>query len=364
MILSDLISHIEEVAPLSLQESYDNAGLITGYPDMEINSALLSLDVTEEVIKEAIEKGCNLIISHHPLIFSGIRRLTGSTHIQRSIIKAIKSDIAIYAAHTNLDKVLGGVNSKIATKLQLQNTRILVPEKNHLFKLVTFVPKDHIENVRKAVFKAGAGKIGNYDSCSYNLEGLGSFRAGDNTNPFVGTRGKIHFEEEIRFETILQEHLKNKIVGALIKSHPYEEVAYDLYPLDNDDPITGSGMIGELESPLDETDFIKHTKEALQCKSIQYTSLLGKKVHRVAFCGGSGSQFLSNAIGAKADVYISADFKYHQFFDADKKILIIQAGHYEMEQFTKEIFYELLTKKITNFAIHFSKINTNPINYL
>ncbi|MDP3180285.1 MAG: Nif3-like dinuclear metal center hexameric protein, partial [Bacteroidota bacterium] len=276
---------------------------------------------------------------------------------------AIKNDIAIYAAHTNLDSVFGGVNTKICEKLELKNCRILSPTPHFLKKLVTFVPNADAEKVRAAIFEAGAGHIGNYDSCSFNQGGQGSFRGNDQTNPYVGEKNQLHFEAETRIETIFPRHLQSKIIHALLKAHPYEEVAYDIYPLDNENNQSGIGMIGELETPMAEMDFLKKLKETFQCKVIRHTQLLGHDIRKVAVCGGSGSTYLDKALAQKADIYISGDFKYHQFFDAEQQIIIADIGHYESEQFTKEVFYELLTKKFPKFAVHLSDLCTNPINY-
>ena len=364
MKLKEITSYIESVAPLAYQEDYDNAGLIVGNPDQDIKGILITVDVIEDVVDEAIKKGLNLILAHHPIVFAGLKKLTGKNYIERVIIKAIKNDIAIYASHTNLDSVWGGVNTKIADKLNLKNQKILVPVSNQLMKLVYSVPTEQADKTRKAVFDAGAGHIGNYDMCSYNTDGKGSFRAGENTNPFVGNQGEIHYENEVRIETIFPKYLKNKIVNALIKSHPYEEVAYDLYPLENEFNRVGLGVIGELENEVDEMNFLKQLKEIFSADCVRYTELLNKPIKKVAVCGGSGSFLLKNAIKEKADIFVSGDFKYHQFFDADGKILIADIGHFETEQITKELFYELLIKKFPKFAVRLTKINSNPINYL
>ena len=364
MKLKEIVSYIESIAPLAYQEDYDNAGLIVGNPDMELSGALLTVDVTEEIIDEAIKKNLNLILTHHPIAFSGLKKITGKNFTERIVIKAIKNDIAIYAAHTNLDSIWGGVSSKIAEKLKLRNQKILAPVSDHLMKLVYFVPTKQADETREAVFEAGAGHIGNYDMCSYNTEGKGSFRAGEETNPFVGNKGKVHFEQEVRVETIFPKHLKNKIISALIKSHPYEEVAYDLYPLENDFKRVGFGIVGNLTQEIDELEFLKRLKEIFSAKCIRYTKLLNKPINRIAVCGGSGSFLLKDAIRENADVFVSGDFKYHQFFDADGQILIADVGHFETEQITKELFYELLMKKFPKFALHLTEINSNPINYL
>ena len=364
MQIKHITQYIESIAPLSFQESYDNSGLIIGHPEDEISGILITLDITEAIVDEAISKNLNLIVAHHPIIFGGLKKLNGKNYIERCVAKAIKNDIAIYAAHTNLDGVFGGVNSKICEKLQLQNCRMLIPIPNFLKKLVTFVPVNDAEKVRQALFEAGAGNIGNYDSCSFNQSGLGSFKGNDKTNPYAGEKNQLHFEEETRIETIFPKHIQNKVIKALLESHPYEEVAYDIYPLDNDFTEGGTGMIGELAEPVDELDFLQNLKEIFNCRVIKHTQLLGKPIKKVAVCGGSGSSFLDKAIAQNADIYISGDFKYHQFFDAEQQIIIADIGHYESEQFTKEVFYELLTKKFPKFAVHLSEISTNPVNYL
>ena len=364
MKINDITNYLESIAPLSLQELYDNAELITGKKNTEITGILVTLDTIPEVIDEAIEMNANLIISHHPIIFKGIKKINGNNYIEQTIIKAIKNDIAIYAVHTNLDNISEGVNSILCNKLGLINCKPLLPKENHLRKLVTFVPQNHIEKVREAIFVAGAGQIGNYDNCSFNAEGIGTFRAGKNTNPFVGEKNKLHKEPEIRFETVFPYYLERRIINVLIQTHPYEEVAYDIYTLNNKFEKTGAGMIGELENEISEIDFLKKIKTTLNTGTIRHTKFLKKPIKKIALCGGSGSFLLKNAIQQKADIYISADFKYHEFFDADNKILIADAGHFETEQFTKELIFDILTKKFNNFACFLSKVNTNPINYL
>ena len=364
MNVKSICELIEEVAPLSLQESYDNAGLLVGDSQMEINSVLICIDVVEEVIDEAIRKNCNLIVSHHPLIFSGLKRLTSQNEVQRCVAKAIKNDIAIYAAHTNLDNVLKGVSGKMAEKIGLLNVRILQPKQNGLLKLITYVPRLHSYGVRQALFEAGAGQIGNYDSCSFNADGTGTFKANEKAQPFVGKIDELHSEPETRIEVILPDYLKNQVLEALLKRHPYEEPAYDFIPLRNAWNQVGAGVLGELEEPEDELGFLNRIKEIFHNPTIKYTNLLGKKIKRVALCGGSGSSFLPDALKAKADIYISGDFKYHEFFDAQRRILIADIGHFESEQFTKDIFFDIITKKMPTFAVQISDIKTNPINYL
>ncbi len=361
--LKEITSFLESFAPLGLQESYDNSGLITGDINSEITTILLTLDVTEKVIEEAIQKNAQLIVSHHPIIFSGLKKLTGRNYVERTIIKAIKNDIAIYAAHTNLDSVEGGVNGKICNKIGLKNCKILQPSGGQLKKLVTFIPVKSADEVRAAVFNAGAGNIGNYDSCGFVAEGMGSFRGNENSNPFVGKKGEIHNEKEVRFETIFPGYLQGKVIEALLKFHPYEEVAYDIYPLDNKFDKTGMGMVGILPEPITETQFLTQLKHKFNTGLIKHTALTGKSVRKIAVCGGSGAFLLNAAIAAGADFFVSGDFKYHQFFDAENKIVIADIGHFESEQYTKELFYELLTEKFPTFAIHLSEVGTNPVFY-
>lgn len=361
MKIKEIISKFEEFAPLAIQEDYDNSGLNVGNPENEITGVLLSLDVTEEVIDEAINLKCNLIVAHHPLIFSKLKKITGSNYIERTIIKAIKNDISIYCAHTNLDQVNKGVSAKICEKIGLTNFKILSPKKEILQKLVVFVPSSHAELVRNAIFNAGAGNIGNYDCCSYNIDGQGSFRAGENTEPYVGKKGEMHFENEVRIETIFPVFLKNNIVNALLKVHPYEEVAYDIYKLENEWTNIGLGIIGELKKEMNEEDFLNLLKEKFDCKAIKHSELFGKPIKKVAVCGGSGAFLINSAKAAGADVYVSGDIKYHDYFLTEKKLIIADIGHFESEQFTKEIFYDIIIKNNPTFAVRFSEKNVNPI---
>ena len=364
MKLRELTAFLETIAPLAYQEDYDNSGLIVGDLDNEVNGALISLDCTEEVVDEAIANGFNLVISHHPIVFKGLKRFNGGNYVERVVMKAIKHDIALYAIHTNFDNVLVGVNKKICDKLGVKDPRILKPKESALKKLVTFCPDADAEKVRRALFEAGAGWIGNYSECSYNTEGFGTFKAGEGTDPHVGEIGKRHHEAEVRIETIYPANIERRLIAALFEAHPYEEVSFDLYPVSNPYPQVGSGMIGNLENDQDESSFLKQVKEQLNAKVIRHTSLRGKKIRRVAVCGGSGSFLLGNAIKAGADIFITADFKYHEFFDAEGKLIIADVGHFESEQFTQELLLELITEKFRNFALRLTVQNTNPINYL
>ncbi|MDP4210744.1 MAG: Nif3-like dinuclear metal center hexameric protein [Bacteroidota bacterium] len=362
-IVNDVTRCLESFAPTSYQESYDNSGLQIGDPLREVTGVLLAVDITEEVIDEAITLGVNLVISHHPLIFGGLKRIIGGNYIERVVAKAIKHDIAIYACHTNIDNVSAGVSFRMAEKLGLLGVKVLKPIGGVLSKLVTFVPHSHAEKVRAAIFEAGAGSIGLYDSCSFNLSGEGTFRASEQANPFVGEKGVLHTEPETRIETIFPKYLESAVISAMINAHPYEEVAYDIYPLANELASVGAGAVGNLGAPMNGTEFLGLVKSAFRMPVVRHTRLLDRKISRVALCGGSGSSLLNDARRAGADVFVSADFKYHQFFDTDNQILIADIGHFESEQFTLEIFYEILIKNFSNFAIRFTKVKTNPINY-
>ncbi len=363
MKLNELISPLEKLAPPFLQEPYDNSGLLIGNPEMEIDKALICLDVTEDILDEAIAENCQIIISHHPIIFKGLKRITGKNMVERIVAKAIKNDMAIYAIHTNLDNVKNGVNSILCEKLGVLNPQILSPKEGVLRKLVTFCPKENAAKVRDAIFDAGAGHIGDYDKCSFNSGGSGSFRALEGTNPYVGEKGKLHFEEEARIESIYPVYLENEILKALKAAHPYEEVAFDVYPLLNVHENVGAGMIGELETGMDEMAFLQKLKDVAGSACIRHSGLLGKKIKKVAVCGGSGSFLIQDAIRANADIFVSGDIKYHDFFEADNKIVIADMGHYESEQFSKELIYSVLIKKFPTFATLISRGNTNSVNY-
>lgn len=362
--IGEVIRCIEDFAPLRYQESYDNAGLIVGDAARPVQGVLICLDSTEAVLEEAMRQGCNLIIAHHPIVFSGLKRFTGASYVERVIMGAIRNDIAIYAAHTNLDNVLAGVNARIAARIGLSNTRILVPRRGVLRKLVTFAPLADAERVRQAMFAAGAGHISRYDACSFNLDGTGTFRGGEGSNPFVGVSGEMTRVEETRIELIYPIHQEASVLQALFKAHPYEEVAYDIYNLENQHNEVGSGLIGDLPEALDAQTFLLELKRSMRAELVRHTRLLNRKVQKIAICGGSGSFLLQDARRQKADVLVTADFKYHQFFDAEDDIIIADIGHYESEQFTGELFRDLITKNFTTFAVRLTEVRTNPVHYL
>ncbi|WP_346318996.1 Nif3-like dinuclear metal center hexameric protein [Chitinophaga sp. YIM B06452] len=364
MTIRDIIQVIETFAPLSYQEHYDNAGLIFGRPEWEVKGALLTLDATEAVLDEALEKGCNLVIAHHPIVFGGLKKITGRNYVERVAIKAIKHDIAVYAAHTNLDNVRAGVSAMMAERLGLTGTKVLDPKRELLRKLFTFVPADKAGALRDALFAAGAGHIGKYSECSFSQEGTGTFKGAADTDPYVGKPGERHAEGETKVEVIFPAWMEGKVIAALLKHHPYEEVAYDIVKLENSYAEVGSGLVGQLPGEMEEMDFLRLVKERFRTGCVRYTPLRGKKVKKVAVCGGAGSFLLKQAKAAGADAYVSADFKYHEFFDAENQLIIADVGHFESEQFAVDLFYHILTENFRNFAPLKSTINTNPVNYL
>ncbi len=363
MKINEVISFLESVAHPSLQEHYDNAGLITGDAGWECSGIICSLDATEKVVLEAVSKKCNLIIAHHPIIFGGLKKINGKNYVEKTIITAIKNDIAIYAIHTNLDNVKEGVNGKMAAMLGLKNMVVLAPKENTLRKLFTFTPAEKAGIVRQAIFAAGAGQIGNYSECSFNSAGTGTFKAGEGADPYVGKPGTQHQENEIRIEAIFPAHLENKILTAMKKAHPYEEVAYDIIALSNPHPAIGSGIMGELTTETDERSFLAHLKTVFRIPVIRHSALLEKPVRKIALCGGAGSFLISRALAAGADVYITSDVKYHEFFDANGRLLLADIGHYESEQFTISLLHEVLEQKFPTFAVLQTGVITNPVHY-
>ncbi|GEP96075.1 Nif3-like dinuclear metal center hexameric protein [Chitinophaga cymbidii] len=364
MIIRDIIQILEAFAPPPYQESYDNAGLLFGNAGTEVKGVLLTLDATEAVLDEALEKGCNLVIAHHPIVFSGLKKINGNNYVERVAIKAIKNDIAVYAAHTNLDNVRGGVSAMMAAQLGLEQTKVLAPKRELLCKLFTFAPVADAEIVRAALFAAGAGHIGKYSECSFYHDGTGTFKGQADTDPYVGKPGERHLEPETKIEVIFPAYLEAQVVRALLQHHPYEEVAYDIIQLENEYNEVGSGLIGTLPEAMEEMDFLRMVKERFRTGCVRYTPLRGKPVKKVAVCGGAGSFLLKKARSAGADAYVSADFKYHEFFDAENQLIIADVGHFESEQFAVDLFYHILTENFRNFAPLKSTINTNPVNYL
>lgn len=361
--VKDIVRHLESIAPSSLQESYDNASLITGSPATEVTGVLLTLDCIESVVDEAIERDCNLIVAHHPIVFRGLKQLNGKNYVERTVIKAIKNDIAIYAIHTNLDNVLHGVNRKISEKLGLENLRILAPKSHTLQKLVTFIPIKHTDEVMEALHEAGAGNIGNYSDCSFRVTGKGYFKPNEEADPTIGESGSLEEVEENRVEVIYPGYLKGAILNALKQAHPYEEVAYYITNLENSNQDIGSGMIGELPVEMTANEFLYYLKDRMELPAIRYTEKDKPKIKKVAVCGGAGSFLLGTAKSKGADAFVTADFKYHEFFDAEGKIMIADIGHYESEIFTKDLLHSFLTEKFPNIASYLSRVDTNPVKY-
>jgi dinuclear metal center YbgI/SA1388 family protein len=361
--IQDVISYLEQVAPPAYQESYDNATLICGERSDTLQGVLCTLDCTEAVVEEAITLGANLIVAHHPIVFKGLKSLTGKNYVERTVIKAIKNNVAIYAIHTNLDHVATGVNKRICDRLGLTQTKILQPKKQVLHKLVYFVPAQDKDVVLNAVFAAGAGHIGEYKDCSFQLEGVGTYTPSEDANPHIGQRGIPQTEKEIRVEVILPSYQSNRIISAMKKAHPYEEVAYYLSVLENENQEVGAGMTGVLDTAMDELDFLDYLKEKMNLKTLKHTALTGRKVKNVAVCGGAGIFLLSDAKRSGADVFVTADVKYHEFFDAEGKLILCDIGHYESEIFTKELLGELLSQNFPNIALYLTKVVTNPTSY-
>ncbi|GFD79379.1 GTP cyclohydrolase 1 type 2 [Tenacibaculum sp. KUL118] len=364
MQIKDVTNYIEQLAPLSYAEDFDNVGLLIGNYTTEVTGVLVTLDTLEETVDEAIANNCNLIVSFHPIVFSGLKKINGNNYVERVVLKAIQNNIAIYATHTALDNVNNGVSAKMGEVLGLENMKTLIPKKGIIKKLTTYVPFAEANNLREKLFEAGAGNIGNYDNCSFNVEGKGSYRGNENSNPTVGEKGKLMFEEETCITVTFDSYLEGKILSALFKNHPYEEVAYEVITLDNPNQNVGMGMIGELPSAMNEKDFLLFVKETFKTGCVRHSELLDKPIKKVAVLGGSGSFAIKNAIRAGADAYISADFKYHEFFKAEKRILLADVGHYESEQFTKNLLVDYLSKKFCTFAIILSEKSTNPIHYI
>jgi dinuclear metal center YbgI/SA1388 family protein len=364
MKIKEIISVLEEMAPLAYAEDFDNVGLLVGDQESEATGILVCHDALENIIDEAIAKKCNLVVCFHPILFSGLKKITGKNYVERAVIKAIKNDIAIYAVHTALDNHQEGVNKIFCDALGLVNTKILIPKQHFIRKLVTYTIPENAEEVRNALFDAGAGTIGNYENCSFNSKGIGTYMGNEHSNPQVGERFEFVQGDEIKIEVTFEKHLENKILKALFKSHAYEEVAYEIYDLQNQHQNIGLGMIGELKNPMKEKEFLLFVKEKMQSDGIRHSNFIGKEIKKVAVLGGAGSFAIKNAIQAGADAYLTADLKYHQFYEAENRLLLADIGHFESERYTKNYIVEYLRKKILNFAVILSEENSNPVKYL
>lgn len=363
MKIKTLIDRLKSYAPLVYAEDFDNVGLIIGDENESIKGVLVSLDTTEEIVDEAIENNCNLIVGFHPIIFSGIKKLNPDNYVNRAVIKAIKNDIAIFAIHTALDNAFHGVNRVICDKIRLKKTKVLMPQPGTIKKLTTYVPVKDADKLRTELFKVGAGHIGNYSNCSFNIDGKGSFNGNEESNPVVGHKGETHFESEVQINITFAKHLQNKVLSQLFQHHPYEEVAYEIETLENQNQHIGLGMVGDFENDMPETQFLDLLKDKFKTPTLRHSKLLNKSIKKVAVLGGSGASAISKAKAAGADAYVTADLKYHDFFKAEQSILLVDIGHYESEQFTKDLLYSFINENFTNFAIVLSNTNTNPVQY-
>ncbi len=363
MKLFEILPILEELAPLAYAEDFDNVGLLVGNQNETIKGILVCHDALESVIDEAVSKKCNLVVCFHPILFSGLKKIIGKNYVERAIVKAIKNDIAIYAVHTALDNHQKGVNKIFCDALGLTNTKILIPKENFIKKLITYTVPENATSLRNALFEAGAGKIGNYEDCSFNSQGIGTYMGNENSNPEIGEKFEFVENNEIKIEVTFEKHLESKILKALFKNHVYEEVAYEIYNLTNKHQNIGLGMIGELNAPMNETDFLSFVKEKMQCGGIRHSNFTKKEIKKVAVLGGSGSFAIKAALQAGADAFLTSDLKYHQFYEAENLLLLADIGHFESERFTKNYIVDYLKEKITNFAVVLSEENTNPVQY-
>jgi dinuclear metal center YbgI/SA1388 family protein len=364
MRIKDIITVLEEMAPLAYAEDFDNVGLLIGDSNADVTGVLVCHDALESVIDEATANNCNMVVCFHPILFSGLKKITGKNYVERTVIKAIKNDIAIYAVHTALDNHKHGVNKIFCDALGLKNTKVLIPKENFIYKLVTYTIPENLEKLRNALFDAGAGNIGNYENCSFNSQGLGTYQGNEDSNPEIGEPGEFVEAQEIKIEVTFEKHLEGKILKALFKNHVYEEVAYEIYSLQNRHQNIGLGMTGELGEPMNEKSFLRFVKDKMQADGIRHSAFMGREIKKVAVLGGSGSFAIKAAIASGADAFLTADLKYHQFYEAEGKLLLADIGHFESERYTKNYIVDYLTKKIPNFAFILSQENTNPVKYL
>lgn len=369
MTAADLTKYLEDWAPPGSAWERDNVGLQIGSGAEKIRNIMLCLELTEKVLKEALQKNCNFIFTHHPLIFSPIKKLDTEKDSQAKLIETvIKNNLIVYSAHTNLDFTKDGVSFELARVLKLKNVRFLQNEVDNQLKIVVYVPSDHLEEISSAIFEAGAGTIGEYNSCSFRINGTGTFKGSHKSNPAIGKKETLETVEEIRLEAIVDTWNLKKVLNAISKNHPYEEPAFDVIPLKNKNVNHGAGAIGELDAEMTEKVFLSHIAKCLRVKNFKYTDGRGKKIKKVAVCGGAGSEMLRTAISSGADAFITADIKYHTYHDAQDRILLVDAGHFETEIFSlnsvdkkiKKILDDELEDRIKVF--HYSG-STNPIKF-
>jgi dinuclear metal center YbgI/SA1388 family protein len=332
MKCDNIIKIIEDWAPKSIAWEKDNVGLQVGSLRREVKNILLCLDVNEKVIDEASKKNCNLIISHHPLLFRSLKKIDIERDQKSKILeKLIKKDITLYSAHTNLDFTKDGVSFQLADKLGLSNQRFLLNKSSNLNKLIVFVPVDNADKVAEAMHSAGAGIIGEYSHCSFRTIGMGTFKGSNKSKPSMGVKGKLNKVSEVKIEVLVNSFDLHKVISSMKKIHPYEEVAFDVYPMVNENFNYGMGVIGDLKKELTAKEFLTYVSKSLRINNFRFNKGSKFRIKKVAVCGGSGSDLLETAIKSKADAFVTADVKYHTFQDAEDEILLIDAGHYETE---------------------------------
>ena len=361
--INNIIDLLDEWAPPAYAEDFDNVGLLVGDSSKQCTGVLVSHDCIEVVLDEALDTNCNLIVCFHPILFTGLKKITGRDYVEKVILKAIRNEIAIYALHTRLDNHPEGVNKLLSDRLGLLESKVLIPKPSGLKKLSTYVPKSDVDDVLQALHQAGAGAIGNYSECSFILEGKGQFRGNEKSQPHIGNPSEKTQVEEVQIQVVFESYLKEKIQNALITAHPYENIAYEIFILDNTLDKVGIGRIGKLAQPHTEEQFLSFVKEKLQTQLIRHSPFTRKPIETVAVLGGSGSFAISNALSQKADAFITADLKYHHFYQGGNTLLLLDVGHFESEQFIKNLIVDYLSKKLPNFAIILSHAKTNPVNY-
>ncbi|QJP34435.1 Nif3-like dinuclear metal center hexameric protein [Nonlabens sp. Ci31] len=362
MKIKDVIAHLEVLAPRFYAEDFDNTGLLTGEKTTDLTGILVTLDCLENVVDEAIDNNCNLIVSFHPIIFSGLKHLQPDDYVRKAVVKAIKNDIAIYATHTALDLAKGGVSYRMAQEMGLNNVKTLIPKSQLIKKLVTYIPQDHFEEVKEALFAAGAGTLGNYSECSFSTDGEGTFRGNEWSKPQLGEALKRSTVKEKALSITFLPHLEAAIKATLINFHPYEEVSFEISTLENSYQNIGMGVIGDLAEALETEEFLRKTKSVFKTGVVRSSFSRKRTIKKVALLGGSGAFAIKNALQSGADAYITADLKYHDFFQG-QDLLLCDVGHYESEQFTKNLLHEYLKEKFSNFAVLCAQARTNPVNY-
>ena len=363
MKIKEITNILSEWAPLTYAEEFDNVGLLVGNENATCQQAMITHDVSEEVVEEAILNKCELIICFHPIIFSGLKSITGKNYVEKTVIKAIENKIAIYAIHTALDNHRYGISYQLGKTLGLVNQQILIPKTDTLLHLNTYVPGDHKETVLAALHAAGAGELGNYSETSFSVTGQGSYKGNELSQPAIGEKNKSTTTTEEKLSLIVPQHSKNKVIKALMDTHPYESIAYELTATLNSNPTLGMGSVGELPEVMPSMTFLTHMKKTLGVPFIRHSISTKKEIKKVAVLGGSGSFCIDAAIRNGADALVTADLKYHDFFKVENDLLLVDAGHYETEHFTKKLIHEYLTKKMPNFAFTLSEVNTNPVKY-